>query len=466
MPQKKRRQNRTVVLFLGVDQKEYQTVIEHPGVFLGLVILADRQHPFCAHKSGCAHPHPFTRHGHYSRGAIPWQGDPYEVCIWQVRCLDCGVVFSILPSFLVRYQRLDAACLQQMLETYLVMGNSYRYTRLLFNASQPAAAIQDPRTIWAKVQGLGSTLSVTQLLILLGLTPPSHILEDEKFTRENGVQTYVPAIVQGKTWLIWAIAYVPNVDEATLTKSLREYVHQVEPLHALPQASTQDGWKASLSALSKLCPGIVFQQCHRHLQGKFSQLLATFGKSRPDLTEDDLQPHREAHWRLLKAPDKPSFGQRLRRLKERLSDGLFRGYWERLKDKRDSILAYLQDEAIATVTTLQDQIFRLLDRKLFLMGAFRDPQAAYHTVNAWAIARNFWRFMPGAKRQGVAPVELAGADMKGVPWLQIVNLAVQWAPLQLVRQAQPLLQFARGGPMPRASPRMPPSVLQLLQRSV
>jgi hypothetical protein len=466
MSQEGKHQNRTVVLFLGVDQKEYQPVIEHPSVLLGLVILADRQHPFCAHKPDCAHTHRFTRHGHYSRGAIPWQGDPYEVCIWQVRCLDCGAVFSILPSFLVRYQRFDAACIQQMIEASLIFDTSYRHTRLLFNASQPQASIKDPRTIWSKVQWLGSALPVTQLLLLLELSPPSHILEDEKFASENGTKTYIPAIVQGEYSLIWWIDYVPNVDAQTLKDSFGKYLHQVEPLNALPKASTQDGWKAALSALSQLCKGIVLQQCHRHLQEKFSRLLATFRKTQHQLTQEEEKTYKDAHWNLLKAPDKRSFSQRLRRLKERLSDPFFHALWDRLKDKRDSILAYLKDSAIATVTTLQDQLFRFLDRKLFMMGAFREETAAYNTVNAWAIARNCWRFMKGAKRQGCSPIELAGADLQDVPWLQAVNLATQWAPLRLIQQGFPLLQFAKGGPMPRASPRMPPSVIQLLQNSI
>jgi len=466
MPQKKRRQNRTVVLFLGVHHHEYQTVIEQRTVFLGLVILADRQHPFFGHKPKCPHPHRFTRHGHYSRTAIPWQGAPYPVCIWQVRCLACGAVFTILPSFLVRYQRFDAACIQQMIETSLIMGASYRHTRLLFNASQPHLPIQDPRTIWSKVQWLGRTMSVTQLLLLFGLSPPSHILEDEKFARENGIQTYIPAIVQGTYSLIWWIDYVPQVDTQTLQQSFRTYIKQVKPLKAFPQASTQDGWKASLKALAQLCPRLVFQQCHLHFQGKFNRLLATWRKTQPTLSEEAMSAYRAAHWKLLNAPDKRSFGQRLRRLQESLSPALFHPFWERLHEKRDQILAYLKDRAIATVTTLQDQLFRFLDRKLFMMGTFREKTAAYHTVNAWAITRNCWRFMPGAKRAGYSPVELAGADLQGVPWLQGVNLAAQWAPLPLIRRAQPLIRFAQGGSMPRASPWIPSAVVELLQRSL
>jgi hypothetical protein len=42
-------------------------------------------------------------------------------------------------------------------------------------------------------------------------------------------------------------------------------------------------------------------------------------------------------------------------------------------------------------------------------------------MNAWAITRNCWRFLKGAKRAGLSPLELAGANFLGIPWMQLVN---------------------------------------------
>jgi len=47
--------------------------------------------------------------------------------------------------------------------------------------------------------------------------------------------------------------------------------------------------------------------------------------------------------------------------------------------------------------------------------------------NAWGIARNFWRFMKGAKRAGKSPVEIDGLDLSGHPWLEVVNLCAYGA---------------------------------------
>lgn len=52
--------------------------------------------------------------------------------------------------------------------------------------------------------------------------------------------------------------------------------------------------------------------------------------------------------------------------------------------------------------------------------------------------RNCWRFLKGAKRAGLSPLELAGAGFSGIPWMQLVNL---------VLCAWPSLTLAAGPPM-------------------
>ena len=78
---------------------------------------------------------------------------------------------------------------------------------------------------------------------------------------------------------------------------------------------------------------------------------------------------------------------------------------------------------LAKVSTTLDQLIKFFDRKFFIMQTFRKAESARKTVRAFAIVRNFWRYMPGAKRAGQSPVEIAGADFQGIPWLEVVNLA-------------------------------------------
>ena len=75
---------------------------------------------------------------------------------------------------------------------------------------------------------------------------------------------------------------------------------------------------------------------------------------------------------------------------------------------------------------------KFLNRNKDNMQTFHTPESGLATVNAWAITRNCWRFLKGAKRAGLSPLELAGADFLGIPWMQLVNLVLcAWAALGL-----------------------------------
>ena len=92
-----------------------------------------------------------------------------------------------------------------------------------------------------------------------------------------------------------------------------------------------------------------------------------------------------------------------------------------LQRKKQRFTAWTTKPLPKTTTAL-DQLFKFLDRKLCSMQTLRTGLSARATVNAWAIVRNFWRYLPGAKRAGQSPVEIAGADLQGIPWLQVLNL--------------------------------------------
>ena len=108
------RQNRTVVLYLGTTVTEYEHLLaEGPGhpALLRRVELADSLnwgHLAAGHAPACPRHLHFTPHQLYSRAVRHFTGPPSAVAIMRVRCLDCGAVFTILPSFLVRYKRYDS----------------------------------------------------------------------------------------------------------------------------------------------------------------------------------------------------------------------------------------------------------------------------------------------------------------------------------------------------------------------
>jgi hypothetical protein len=107
-----------------------------------------------------------------------------------------------------------------------------------------------------------------------------------------------------------------------------------------------------------------------------------------------------------------------------------------LLEKQTLFQAWTTDDQLAVVTTALDQCMKFLNRKLENMQTFHSQESGLATVNAWAITRNCWRFLKGAKRAGLSPLELAGADFLSIPWLQLVNLLLStWSSLPFSAQA-------------------------------
>ena len=95
-----------------------------------------------------------------------------------------------------------------------------------------------------------------------------------------------------------------------------------------------------------------------------------------------------------------------------------------LCEKQDLFQAWIKDSCLVVVTTALDQCMKFFNRKFESMQTFRGSESGLATANAWAITRNCWRFLKGAIRAGLSPLELAGADFLGIPWMQIVNLVL------------------------------------------
>jgi hypothetical protein len=372
------------------------------------------------HHPDCAGTGRFTRHHHYLRTARSYQTGLYELPIWQVRCLDCQAVFTVLPSFLLRYQRFDAGCAQYLLEIALVMNVSYRQTNIILGYACPttfAPAVYGRLILW-----LGTRMPVTRVLLRLRLPPPRYIITDEKFTDEAGRRTYVTAMVQQE--LLWAIDDVEQSDEETLKAFYQAFlteVHAVDPDYRL-RGALQDGWQPAQKALQGVCPQVVLGECHLHAQRRMAQALVEYHKQHPEVSPAELQALQAQHDHVLAAPRLFTFAQRLRRLPEVFrTDPVLQKRYASLQRKKQRFTAWTT-KPLSKTTTALDQLFKFLDRKLCSMQTLREGSSARATVNAWAIVWNFWRYLPGAKRAGQSPVELAGADLKGLPWLQVLNL--------------------------------------------
>jgi hypothetical protein len=378
------------------------------------------------HKEGCTGTKGYTRHRSRRRTPKNFRGKRYEVPIWQIRCKECGAVFTVLPSFLARYQRCDVDSISKILEINLVMTSSYRHTLKILEYAQGVQLAWNPERMLHIVHWLSDLLPLPCVLLRLGLTPPQAVLEDEKFVRENGEETYV-AFLSCKE-VIWWIEYLKSTDEVHLEASFRSYLAEVREFYPdyNIEGVTYDGWKPAKTAFEAVNINIVFQECHLHAKDRMSRALPLIKNAEPTLTEEQLEEIKERHDQILEAESRASYSQRLRRFREAF--GHIAEVAKRCRSLADKLLMFLAYLffpllGLAKVSTLLDQLIKFFDRKFFIMQTFRETESANKTVRAFAIVRNFWRYMPGAKRAGLSPVEIAGADLQGIPWLEFVNLA-------------------------------------------
>jgi hypothetical protein len=450
---KQKRQNRTVALYLGNTLAEYEKMIstkEGIRALIRRVEIADSLNwgrLADGHYEGCSRCLRFTHHDSYTRWIEHFDGSRLLVTIIRVRCLDCAAVFTIQPSFIVRYKRHDTDAIEKMMVLLFITEDSYRMagvSQALGMDTQQAGtwvALEEanhnaisPLALWGLVQWVGQ-LSPAQLNLALSVEPPTHVIEDEKHMKECGEKVYVPIVYAPKEALIWWIDYIDSVSEEALRDSLERFKTISERLVHITGA-TVDGWDPAQKALQRAFPGITLAECHLHAMLKLGQHLATFKRQRKTagqpLSEQEEAQIRNAFIRVLQAPTSEAYQEALDEL-----PGVFNA--EPLASRKDSLIAkqalfqaWTTDDKLALVSTALDQCMKFLNRKQDNMQTLHGSKSGLATMNAWAITRNCWRFLKGAKRAGLSPLELAGADFLGIPWMQLVNLVLYaWSSLPL-----------------------------------
>lgn len=110
-PSKPKNQQRTAIVYFGPQWDDYLRLVEaaDSAAFLRFV-----QHPLQQqlkaekHRADCPDRSRYTSHGKRERTVQEWLGGQTVVPIYRVSCCGCGVVFTVLPSFILRYRRQEA----------------------------------------------------------------------------------------------------------------------------------------------------------------------------------------------------------------------------------------------------------------------------------------------------------------------------------------------------------------------
>lgn len=175
MPEEQTYQNRTAIVHFGPTRADYLSLVQgedRQALIQHIQAPLQAQLPLERHNPGCCDTRRYTIHALRDRQVQGWLGATETIPICRTRCQSCRAVFTVLPSFILRYRRQDADCLGKLLEMNLGMGLSQRETATLYSWLGTERGWQ-PGWVWSLVQWLGRLIPVSLLLLRLGLTPPS-----------------------------------------------------------------------------------------------------------------------------------------------------------------------------------------------------------------------------------------------------------------------------------------------------
>jgi hypothetical protein len=232
--------------------------------------------------------------------------------------------------------------------------------------------------------------------------------------------------------LLWWLDYVFASDEATLTTSLttlQRELQKADPQHYWWGITWED-WPAAKKAFRTLNPQTRLGQCLLHPLLKFEEEVARYARYF-DTPQARVRELKNAFWQILVAPDPKSWEERLDDLARwpEFAHPILADRLKSLRAKKQGLWEHFYDPNLALTSSAIDRKFVRLARKMVSMQQFGTDQSGRASLNAWGIVHDFRRFGPDARREGVSPVELAGLELNGLPWLQCVLLNLskcQW----------------------------------------
>ena len=264
---------------------------------------------------------------------------------------------------------------------------------------------------------------------------PEHLLADEHHQTLAGEKVYIATTVAEGCCL--GASVINTADEVGLTEAYRTFqveATNVQPTYA-PQTVSVDGWKATRLAWLALFPLVVVLRCFLH------GWLSIRDRCKKD---KDFKACGDKVWDAYRAPDRRTFAQRLRRLREWAVKKLKGVFLEKVlalcSRKAEYSQAYEHPQGNRTSNAL--------DRVMKPMNCYFDGcqhfhgslEAAQQHCRAWALLFNFAPWSPTTVKTNdgwQSPAERLNQHRYHNNWLH--NLYVSAS----------LAGFRRGNPTPQ-----------------
>jgi len=233
---------------------------------------------------------------------------------------------------------------------------------------------------------VGTTLRQAEL--------PAHLLADEHHQALDGQKVSIATTVGAGCVLGAEPARTAGADDLKAAYGVfQEEARDLAPGSAPVTVST-DGWKGTRAAWKALFPGVVLLLCFLHAWLKI--------RDRAKHLKELFAEISRRVWEAYHAPDRRSFGQRLRRLRQWAADHLAGVVREKVLDlcgKREAwSVAYQHPGGHRTSTMLDRQMRgmnRYFDHGQHLHGSLA---ACRRHCRAWALVWNFAPWHPATAR--------------------------------------------------------------------
>ncbi|HMB06114.1 MAG TPA: hypothetical protein VKP69_20575 [Isosphaeraceae bacterium] len=246
---------------------------------------------------------------------------------------------------------------------------------------------------------------------------PEHLLADEHHQPLDGQKVYIATTVAGGCCLGAEPAEAAGTDDLkTASAVFKDEARDVAPKYA-PRTVSTDGWKGTQAAWKTLFPRVVVLLCFLHAWLKI--------RDRAKHLKEMFMDVSRRVWEAYHAPDRRSFGQRLRWLRvwatEHLSGVVRENVLDLCRKRRRFSVAYRHPGGHRTSNMLDRQMRgmnRYFDHGQHLHGSH---EACRRHCRAWALLGNFTPWHPATTRKNQGwrcPAERLNRHCYHESWLQ------------------------------------------------
>lgn len=326
-----------------------------------------------------------------------------------------GCVYRIRPSFMMSYFRGHVER-DHLSDAMFLRKFGVPYWALVYLYGRDSQYYYRAELSLGRASLVGTTVKSPELL-------PEDLLADEKHITQRGEKAYAATTIGGGCFL--GIEVVSSASEADLTRAYGVFAQEAIALKPdyQPKSVNVDGWSATQAAWKAIFTTVIIIECILHA---FLKIRDRATKAQQDLFE----LIRERFWEAYHAPDRRTFSQRLRRIREwipTLDPSPMVENFKKFVNKAPRWRKHFQCPTAHRTSNALDRLMRFMDKRFQAHQGFKGKKVERTTQNYRAMAM-IYNFAPLAPASGKkdhkieTPFERLNGKTYHQDWLQ--NLLV------------------------------------------